>query len=174
MELRTRGGVAGLGALAATAAVWLAALVLAPAPAAAQDLGYADPVATAAQEAGGDEPAAPPAAEEPGDADDDAGSGEDDLEAYWDQRLARARQRIEIARERMAKADAEYSRARHDQYPRGEALAEIEERHRAAERELRAAEAALPRLVEQARRAGVSPGVLREYWDEDDAQDEPS
>jgi len=160
-----------MGALVGTAAAGIGALALAAAPAAAQqDVGVAEPTAAApAAEA----PADDGAAEAP-DADlgDDAEAGGGDLEAYWDRRLARARQRIEIAHERMAKAEAEYSRARHDQYPRGEALAEIEERHRAAVRELQAAETALPQLVEQARRAGVSPGVLREYWDQD--ANEPS
>jgi len=88
-----------------------------------------------------------------------------DLETYWHQRLARAAKRIEIAREKAADAEADYSRARHDRNPRGEALAAIQATHAASERELREAESALPRLVEQARRAGVTPGVLRDYWD---------
>jgi hypothetical protein len=85
------------------------------------------------------------------------------LLSYWQERLARAQQRIELARERADEAEAEYARARHDGYPRGEALSEIKERHHATQRELRMAEEALPRLVEQARRAGVPPGVLRDY-----------
>jgi len=99
------------------------------------------------------------------EASGEAGDEGLDLETYWSQRLARAAKRIEIAREKAADAEADYSRARHDRNPRGEALAAIQATHAASERELREAESALPRLVEQARRAGVTPGVLRDYWD---------
>jgi hypothetical protein len=98
--------------------------------------------------------------------------GDPSLLAYWEQRLERALQRIELARRRATEAETEYSRARHDDYPRGEALNEIKEKHLAAERELRRAEEALPRLVEQARRAGVPPGVLRHYRDEIEGESE--
>ena len=109
--------------------------------------------------------AAPP---EDADAAEPEGSEvEGDLETYWSQRLLRGKQRIELARERAEKAEADYSRARHDRDARGERLLEIKERRVAAEREVLDAEASLPRLVEQARRAGVSPGTLRDYWDEE-------
>lgn len=84
----------------------------------------------------------------------------------WEGRLAVAQRRIELARERVTAAKAAYSRARHDRNPRGAALATIEQEREGAERELRDAEAALPDLVEQARREGVPPGVLDPYWEE--------
>ncbi len=58
--------------------------------------------------------------------------------------------------QRALKAVADQSRAN---------LLAIKEQRLAAERELHEAEASLPQLVERARRAGVTPGVLREYWD---------
>jgi hypothetical protein len=153
MRLRTRIVVGCLGAA-----------LLAGAPSRAQEP-EPDPATAEADEGG---------AVEGSDAEPEGESESADLEAYWSQRLARAARRIEVARERATEAEADYARARHDDYPRGEALAKIESRHRAAQRELEAAEAALPRLVEQARRAGVAPGVLREYWDDEDEADEPS
>lgn len=135
-------------------APWIGALLLAAAPAAGrEDVPRPEPGVEAP--ASDTVPAVEPS---------DEGAG-DDLEAYWSQRLSRARQRIELARERLAAAEAEYARARRDDYPRGDAFEAIEQRKAAAEREQRAAEDALPRLVEQARRAGVAPGVLRDYWD---------
>jgi hypothetical protein len=89
------------------------------------------------------------------------------LEAYWGRRLSHAQQRVALARERAEKAEAAYSRARHDGHPRGAALEEIKAKHSAAEVERLDSEAALPKLVEQARRAGVAPGVLSEYWVEE-------
>jgi len=125
------------------------------------------PASVPAQE-GPDAPASLPAEADTGkEAAPDPAVGGAELEAYWERRLSHARQRIALARERAAKAEADYSRARHDGHPRGEALDEIKERHDAALTERREAEAALPRLVELARRAGVAPGVLREFWDED-------
>jgi hypothetical protein len=83
----------------------------------------------------------------------------------WEERLAAAQRRIELARERVTAAKAAYSRARHDRNPRGQALAVIEQERETAEGELRDAEAALPKLVEQARREGVPPAVLDPYWE---------
>jgi hypothetical protein len=111
------------------------------------------PIGAEGPEAGTPAPAAPA----------EAGA---DANAVWQQRLEQARQRIGQARERESAARAAYSRARHDRNPRGEGLAAIEEERRTAEAELREAEAALPQLVEQARREGVAPGVLEPYWDE--------
>jgi len=90
------------------------------------------------------------------------GAGE---EKPWEERLAEAAARIEAAEARLEKAEAAYSRARHDDHPRGEALEAIEREYAEAGRELEAARSALPELVEEARRAGVPPGVLRPYWD---------
>jgi len=136
------------------------------------------PLATAAPAPNAPEVAVEGAAEDAADeameneAAEEEAPGADGLEAYWDRRLDRAHKRIEIARERAETAEAEYSRARHDGHPRGTALLAIEREHAQASKELAAAEAALPRLVEQARRAGVAPGILRAYWDEDAAEEE--
>jgi len=161
MELRAR----DLAAL-------LAALLLAAAPARASEpartLTETIEASEAAAAAADAEDAAAPAVAEDGAAGAEEGAAGADLESYWSQRLARAQQRIDLARERVEKTDAAYSRARHDRNPRGGALEEVKERRTAAERELASAEAALPRLVEQARRAGVPAGVLRDYWGDDE------
>jgi hypothetical protein len=102
-------------------------------------------------------PAAAPAKAAPSEAPVD--------DVPWEKRLSEAKQRIVDARVRVAKAEAAYSRARHDRHPRGEALDAIEQEWKDAQRDLREAEVALPELVEQARRAGVAPGVLGPYWD---------
>lgn len=111
--------------------------------------------------------APPPSAAEP-EEPGAAATGPSDNDARtqkWDERLAEARDRISRARLRAAKAEAAYARARHDGHPRGEALAEIEQEWNAAAEELQAARTALPELLEEARRAGVEPGVLRPYRD---------
>jgi len=90
---------------------------------------------------------------------------EADAVAYWKRRLANALKRIELARQRVAEVDAEYSRARHDRDQRGEDLAAIKERREAAHKELQEAEHFLPPLVERARRQGVPAGFLQTYWD---------
>lgn len=82
----------------------------------------------------------------------------------WAQQLATAKQRVDAAEQRLAEAEAAYARARHDQYPRGEALAKIERERSDARRDLAAARKELDALVEEARRAGVLPEVLRPYW----------
>ncbi|MDX1648537.1 MAG: hypothetical protein R3263_01665 [Myxococcota bacterium] len=81
----------------------------------------------------------------------------------WAKRLAEAQEEIEAARERLEDAEAAYARARHDDYPRGEAMAEIEQEMEEARAELEEAKERLPELVEEARRAGVLPEVLRPY-----------
>lgn len=86
-------------------------------------------------------------------------------EKSWDERLRDAHDRIGRARLRAAKAEAAYSRARHDGHPRGEALAGIKEEWDAAAEELKTARAVFPELLEEARRAGVERGVLRRYED---------
>ena len=66
------------------------------------------------------------------------------------------------------------SRARHRDYPRGEALAAIEHDLEKARKALAAAEQELPELLEEARLAGVSPDVLLrfEHEEQDPAADE--
>jgi len=150
IRARTVGGLIG------------ALLVSVAAPASAEESTSAEAVIPPAPEILAAEAVEALAEQEPS-ADPSAGVS---LETYWGRRLSNAMQRIELATERSEKSEAEYSRARHKHNPRGEALEEIRDKRDAAERELHEAEAALPRLVEQARRAGVEPGVLRDYWDE--------
>jgi septal ring factor EnvC (AmiA/AmiB activator) len=83
--------------------------------------------------------------------------------AMWAEQLAEAQAEIEASRERLEQAQAKYVRARHDDYPRGEALAELEKEVEEARQALAEAEERLPELVEEARRAGVLPEVLRPY-----------
>ena len=85
--------------------------------------------------------------------------------ASWSERLAAAKQRLSEARERLAAANAVYARARHDRDARGEALKAIKDERVAARDAFHAARTELPELVEQARRAGVLPSVLRPYED---------
>jgi hypothetical protein len=71
---------------------------------------------------------------------------------------------VEDAREQVAVAQRAYRDARKRRRrgaERAELLAELEN----AEQALAEAEAALPTLLEEARRAGVPPGVLREFED---------
>jgi len=80
----------------------------------------------------------------------------------WHETLREARDRLERARARAESARYSYrdGQQRDRRGPEKAALlAELE----AAERELADAQAALPVLLEEARRAGVPPGVLREF-----------
>jgi chromosome segregation ATPase len=81
----------------------------------------------------------------------------------WEARLTEAEQRLASARERAATSESALSRARHRRHPRGEALDALVAAAADARRERAAAEAELPELLEQARRAGVAPGVLRRF-----------
>lgn len=81
----------------------------------------------------------------------------------WADELALAQQRVERAAVRLERAEATYTEARHDQYPRGDALAEIEAELAHARVEQVAARNAMQSLIEEAREAGVLPGVLRPY-----------
>ncbi len=103
--------------------------------------------------------AAEPAADARADSDADA----EDAPASWSDRLKEASDRIARARLRASKAEGAYSRARHDGYPRGDALGQIKKEWDAAAEELRAAREALPELVEEARQAGAEASVLRPY-----------
>jgi hypothetical protein len=71
------------------------------------------------------------------------------------------------ARLKVIESEAALSRARHREYPRGEALEAIERDVESARKELAAAERELPELLEEARLAGVSPEVLLRFEDEE-------
>lgn len=81
----------------------------------------------------------------------------------WAKRLAEAQRELEAARKRAEQAEAAYVKAVRDDYPTGDALVELREEAEQAKAELREAEARLPALVEEARRSGVLPEVLRPY-----------
>ena len=81
----------------------------------------------------------------------------------WAATLGEARARVDKSRTRLAEADAEYTYARNRQRPRGEALKKIIATRDAARSEYATARCRLPELMEKARRAGVSPDVLRAF-----------
>lgn len=81
----------------------------------------------------------------------------------WAERLATAKARIETLREKEEELAAEEAQADRLRYPRGEPLLELKEELRETRASLVEAKAALPRLVEEARRSGVLPEVLRPY-----------
>ncbi len=83
-------------------------------------------------------------------------------ESVWVQRLEAGRQRVEVARARVEQSDAAYGKGR-QRNQRGERRSEAVSAREEAARELEAAEAAWPKLLEEARRAGVSPGALRPF-----------
>jgi len=83
----------------------------------------------------------------------------------WAQQLAEAQQDVDSARARVERLEAAYAEAQHSGHPRGEARAELEKNLARARRDLEEAREAMPRLVEEARRAGVYPQVLRPYKD---------
>ena len=103
---------------------------------------------------------APPAAAAPASV---AGISAQEIEE-WRDTLLEAEQRVENASAEVAAAQAAFRNARHRRRrgeERGKLLAELQ----AAEQELADAEAKLPELLEQARRAGVPASVRREFED---------
>ena len=84
--------------------------------------------------------------------------------AEWRQTLLEARDRVDRAREEVAVAQQAYRDAR-KRNRRGAERADLLAAQGAAEQELAEAEAELPALLEEAHRAGVPPGVLREFED---------
>ena len=80
----------------------------------------------------------------------------------WVDRILAARETVERARERVERSRTAYSRMRHRRKERGERREERREERDAALEALAAAEQALEALLEQARRAGVPPGWVRE------------
>lgn len=92
-----------------------------------------------------------------------AGISAEEIEE-WRQTLLEAQERVDRAQLDVAVAQQAFRKARQRKRrgdERGELLATVQ----AAEQELEDAEADLPRLLEQARRAGVPPGVLGEFED---------
>ena len=112
------------------------------------------PLPLAAQET---PPPAAPSAEYTGSAEADVGE--------WRERLLEAQERLESARERAAAAQHAYRDQRQRKRLRGEKKAKLLAELKGAEQQLAEAEAELPVLLDEARRAGVPPGVLREFED---------
>jgi hypothetical protein len=100
---------------------------------------------------------------DPAKPNEDSGAASEQVTAAWEVRLSEAQARITTARERAESSERALTRARHRKHPRGEALDELVAAAGDARKELAAAEAELPALVEQARAAGVEPGVLRRF-----------
>lgn len=84
---------------------------------------------------------------------------------HWRDTIQTARQRVVEARTEVAQAEYAYQDWAQRRRPRGAKKADIVARLDAANRELSEAEAALPGVVEEARRAGLPPGELRELED---------
>jgi hypothetical protein len=82
----------------------------------------------------------------------------------WRDTLGEASARVDAAREQVATAESAYRDAR-KRRRRGAQRADLLAALEAAQTELAEAEAALPALLEEARRAGVPAGVLREFED---------
>jgi chromosome segregation ATPase len=103
------------------------------------------------------------AAGDPAKPNEGAGVSSEEVAAAWEARLSEAQARLTTARERVATSERALTRARHRNYPRGEALDELVASAEEARKELAAAEEEFPELLEQARAAGVEPGVLRRF-----------
>jgi hypothetical protein len=85
------------------------------------------------------------------------------IDAQWSERLAEAKETLAAARERAALAEARWGEARQRKRPRGEEREAIETELAEAREALAEAEAALPALVEEARRDGASAAVWTPY-----------
>ena len=102
----------------------------------------------------------PPAAASPAGA---AGMAAEEVE-QWRRTLLEAQERVAGATQQVALAQQAYRDAR-KRNRRGGERAELLDALKGAEQELADAEAALPELLDEARRAGVPPGVLQEFED---------
>jgi septal ring factor EnvC (AmiA/AmiB activator) len=81
----------------------------------------------------------------------------------WVDRIEVAAAHLEKTRAQLRANEESLARARHRRYPRGDTLEELETSVESGRAALEAAEAELPELIEQARRAGVPPGELRRF-----------
>lgn len=102
----------------------------------------------------------PPAAAAPTNS---AGISAEEIEE-WRKTLLEARERVDEAQEDVAEAQLAFRKAR-QRNRRGGERGDLLAAQQAAEQELADAEAELPVLVDEARREGVPPGVLREFED---------
>jgi hypothetical protein len=117
---------------------------------------------------------APPVFAEPAAIDDaasDAATSEEDELASWVKRLDEARARLDAATRRLAQLEGAKGRGAHRRYPRGDAKEKYLEDLEAARKEHADAAQALPELMEEARRAGVPPGVIARYEESEEPAD---
>lgn len=91
----------------------------------------------------------------------------DDRYAHWTARIDVARERIGVAEASLAVWDESYAQMIQSDYPRGDARQKlIDSRDRARDR-VASEKARLPRMIEEAKRAGVPAGVLQQHVSED-------
>lgn len=83
--------------------------------------------------------------------------------SHWVERLEEVQQEWHELEAHAADLTAAYSRARRNRQPRGEARAALTQELAETRASLEALREAWPRLLEQARRDGVSPGVLASF-----------
>lgn len=81
----------------------------------------------------------------------------------WARTLEEELARLRASQAQVAELERQITDARRRRYPRGEALGALERELADARKALARSRAALPELVERARRSGVPPGVLRPY-----------
>ncbi len=93
------------------------------------------------------------------------GSGTQDEErgeSYWRQRQSQLQSAVANAENRAEEARNAYTLMMNNDYPKGDRRAEVREERDASELALTEARAALDAFSEEARRAGVPPGWLRQ------------
>ncbi len=91
------------------------------------------------------------------------GEGDDAETARLVKQLDEARQRIGVAQRSLAQLEDAKGRGASRRYPRGDAKGKYLEDLKLAREEYEAARQALPDAVEDARRAGLPPGLLAPY-----------
>lgn len=113
-----------------------------------------------------------PAFAQSGAVDPDAGeaaSTEEDEQAGWIKRLDEAAARLAAAQKQVDQLGGAKGRGAARRYPRGDAKEKYLDDLETAKKELADAQEAMPELIEEARQAGVLPGVLDRYENPDDA-----
>lgn len=157
-----------LPALALTL-VWIASAGLSPhAFAAGDDDTAAEPSAQAAPDDAGtpDEASAPAPKHAAKKHADEAKPSDSD---GWIQKLDEAKARLAAAKADVSRYEAVQSHASARRYPSGEPKEKFLSDLENARKELDEAQREFPRLLEEARRAGVDPGVLRRYEEPDES-----
>ncbi len=86
----------------------------------------------------------------------------DEAESYWIEKIELEQRRAEKARVEIVRLEAEISKAKRRRYPRGTALREKFDELEAARETSTQTDSLIPELIDRARRAGVSPGALRQ------------